>query len=61
MTEQLFTMSMYPSREEMYKAKAEYYEKKYRALLNIIVDIVAAEYHGVDGDGPFIFTPTKAD
>ena len=37
MTEQ-FTMSMYKSKEDLYKAKAEYYEKQFRMLAYRLVE-----------------------
>lgn len=39
-----FTMSMYKSKEDLYKDKAEYYEKLFRMLADRLVEIEELGY-----------------
>jgi hypothetical protein len=45
-----FTMSMYASEKELYKAKAEYYEKLFRMLAERLVEIEELGYDKEAGE-----------
>ena len=38
-----FTMSMYASEKDLYKAKAEYYEKKLKFAVSLLTDTLNAD------------------
>jgi hypothetical protein len=38
-----FTMSIYTSKEELYKAKAEYYENKFKFAVSLLADALSSD------------------
>ena len=39
-----FTMSMFANKEDLYKAKAEYYEEKLKELEIVVADVIKGLY-----------------
>lgn len=53
-----FTMSMYPSKKELYKAKAEYYEKAFKLIAERMVE---TEDLGYDRESEEYYCPHSGE